>query len=326
MEDWVFRQKLSLPYEAKLVHAELRAREFYEKMDGNVFCSVGGLDSLTLLEFLRQRIDKNIEGVSVSCIEDKSIQDIHSKLDNFKILLPKKSKVEIIKKHGFPIISKLCAGKIETIQNPTEKNITYRKAIFTGITSNGNFSPRTKLPDKWLKLFGGNENNTYGTDYKQSNFKVSNKCCKYMKEDPCNEYAKSTGKSPYMGLMYLEGGQRAPALIKNGCNYYGKISRSCPFAIFTKAEILRLAIELKIKIPAAYGEIIKDGNGELCTSKTQRTGCSICGFGIQLEERPHRFDRLRKDNYLEWRFWMYEIGFGEVLSYIGVEWEDDVNV
>ena len=59
--------------------------------------------------------------------------------------------------------------------------------------------------------------------------------------------------------------------------------------------------------------------------------CSMCGFGIHIEKRPHRFDRLREDNPKEWEFWMYKcakdedgnaFGWGEVLDYIGVGWED----
>ena len=49
----------------------------------------------------------------------------------------------------------------------------------------------------------------------------------------------------------------------------------------------------------------------------------MCGFGIHIEERPHRFDRLREDNEKEWRFWMYDMGWGEVLDYIGIEWENE---
>lgn len=48
----------------------------------------------------------------------------------------------------------------------------------------------------------------------------------------------------------------------------------------------------------------KESDGHLYTSGEQRTGCSMCGFGIQLEKRPHRFDRLRERNYKEWDFWM----------------------
>ena len=53
------------------------------------------------------------------------------------------------------------------------------------------------------------------------------------------------------------------------------------------------------------------------------TGCSMCGFGIHMEGRPHRFDRLRENNPREWEFWMYQMGWGRVLDYIGVEWENE---
>lgn len=62
---------------------------------------------------------------------------------------------------------------------------------------------------------------------------------------------------------------------------------------------------LKTIIPEIYGEILQRDNGDLYTTKAQRTGCSMCGFGIHLEKRPHRFDKLRESNMAEWRFWMY---------------------
>jgi hypothetical protein len=49
----------------------------------------------------------------------------------------------------------------------------------------------------------------------------------------------------------------------------------------------------------------------------------MCGFGIHIERRPHRFDRLREDNYKEWKFWMYDMGWGKVLDYIGAKWENE---
>lgn len=51
-----------------------------------------------------------------------------------------------------------------------------------------------------------------------------------------------------------------------------------------------------------------------------------------MEKRPHRFDLLRERNPKEWEFWMYrcctdpntgeKYGWGRVLDYIGVEWEN----
>lgn len=316
MEIWEFKQKQSLPYEAKVTLAKLRAREFYDKLECNVFCSIGGLDSITLLFFLRRYVSKSIPGVSVSSLEDKSIQAIHSQLENMVILKPEKSKIEVIRELGYPVISKTIADKIEQLQNPTEKNATIRHAILTGETGKqGGYknSRFMKLPDKWQRLFVEQE----------APFKVSGKCCYYMKEKPCDRYSRETGQFVYMALMADEGGRREISLMKHGCNYYGKtVTRSCPFAIFNKDDLLRLALELEVPVPAIYGEIIKNGDGRFTTTKAKRTGCTMCGFGIHMEGRPHRFDRLRESDYKQWHFWMYNQGWGKVLTYIGVKWEE----
>lgn len=316
MEPYEFMQKQSLPYEAKITVAKLRAREFYEKLGGDVFCSVGGIDSITLLFFLRKYISKGIVGVSVSSLEDKSIQRVHSQLDNMTILKPEKSKTQVIKEFGYPIISKTTADKIEQIQNPNEKNATIRHAIITGETGKqGGYknSRFMRLSDKWQRLFV----------HQEAPFKVSGKCCYYMKEKPCDRYSKATGRFVYMALMASEHGRREINLIKHGCNYYGKtVTRSCPFAIFNKTDLLKLALELEVPIPAIYGEIVELPDGSLTTTKATRTGCTMCGFGIHMEKRPHRFDRLRESNPKEWQFWIYDQGWGKVLDYIGVEWDN----
>ena len=133
-----------------------------------------------------------------------------------------------------------------------------------------------------------------------------------------------------MGLMASEGGRREKALMMHGCNYISPgTKRSCPFAIFSRQDLLRLAIELEVPVPEIYGKIEQRNDGTLYTTKAQRTGCSMCGFGIQLEKRPHRFDALWQRDAKEWDFWMNKCctdesgnpyGWGHVLDYIGVEW------
>lgn len=332
-----FRAMQNLPYEVKIKKAELRAWEFYEKMsEMNHEChvSVGGLDSITLLLFLR-RIGIDVPAISCSSLEDKSIQEIHKQL-GVESIKPCKTKVEVLNDVGFPVISKKIAGRIDLLQHPTEKNQTVRHAIMTGeCGAQGHFAKnsRMKLPQRWLNLFGGMENERYGTNYRTAPFLVSNKCCYYLKEKPADDWAKDHNSYPYLGLMASEGGQREEALIEHGCNYYGKTTmRSAPFAPFLRQDILQLALDLNVPVPKIYGEIKRDANGILYTTKAQRTGCSMCGFGIHMETRPHRFDRLRESNPKEWEFWMYRCcidkvtgeryGWGKVLDYIGVEWED----
>lgn len=332
-----FTQMQNMPYEVKVRRAEIRAYEFYNEMEKrnlNCHVSVGGLDSITLLMFLR-KIGIDVPAVSVSSLEDKSIQRIHRQLGVISVS-PAKTKVQVLNELGFPVISKKIAGRIETLQNPTDKNTTVRHAIITGeCGAQGHFAKnsRMQLPKKWLNLFAGMANDQYGTEYKEAFFKVSNKCCEYMKEKPCRDWAKAHKSHPYLGLMASEGGQREEAIVEHGCNYYGKtVIRSAPFGTFLRQDILQLTLDLGAPVPEIYGTIERKPDGTLYTTKAQRTGCSMCGFGIHMEKRPHRFDQLRERNYKEWEFYMYrcvtdpetgeKFGWGKVLDYIGVPWED----
>lgn len=340
-----FNVKMQLPYEFKVRYATVRAREFVSECDKrglNYHVSVGGLDSITLLLFLRS-IGIDAPAISASLLEDKSIQAVHKQL-GVETLRPLKredgtywTKSAVMKEFGFPVLSKEIAGKIELLQNPTEKNKTVRHAIITGETgAYGGYqkNSRMKLAQKWLEKFGGYENETEGTHYQTPDFLVSSKCCYYLKERPCDLWAKEHNSVPFLGLMASEGGRRAKSLKINGCNYFGASTiRSAPFAIFNRQDILQLALDLNVPVPEIYGTIERDKDGKLCTTKAQRTGCSICGFGIHLEKRPHRFDLLRERNPKEWEFNMYhlckdesgnEYGWGHVLDYIGVPWKDEI--
>lgn len=189
------------PYEVKVRRSRLRAEEFMEQMrirDKTAHVSVGGLDSITLHVFLKS-IGINVPAVSVSSLEDKSIQRVHKAL-GVTILNPLKTKVEVLNEVGFPVISKRIAGKIALLQNPTENNKTVRHAIITGECGKlGHFqkNSRMKLPQKWLNLFGGYENENEGVMYYKPNFKVSNDCCYWLKEKPCDDWAKAHSSYPY---------------------------------------------------------------------------------------------------------------------------------
>lgn len=85
-------------------------------------------------------------------------------------------------------------------------------------------------------------------------------------------------------------------------------------------------------IPEIYGIIERKPDGTLHTTKAQRTGCSMCGFGIHIEKRPHRFDQLYERNPKEWEYLMFHLckdedgndyGWAKVLDYIGVGWKPE---
>ena len=339
-----FMVKEKMPYSFKVKYAKIRAREFAtecERRGLNYHVSVGGLDSITLLLFLRS-IHIDCPAISVSLLEDGSIQRIHKQL-GVECLRPavkgvdkngnehRWTKQEILQEFGFPVLSKEIAAKIELLQNPSEKNATVRHAIITGETGEyGGLQKdsRMKLSQKWLEKFGGYENENEGVHYQIPPFKVSSRCCYYLKEKPCDDWAKQHNSVPYLGLMASEGGRRAKSLRVNGCNYFGEtVIRSAPFAIFSRQDLLHLALDLNVPVPEIYGTIERKDDGTLYTTKAQRTGCSMCGFGIHMEKRPHRFDLLREHNPKAWDFWMNKCctdengkkyGWGRVLDYIGV--------
>lgn len=332
-------QYIALPYAAKVGLAETRILEWRDtcRRNGkNYHVSVGGLDSITLLFLVRKTLGDDVPAISISQLEDKSIQEIHKKIGVTRIA-PLKSKVAVLHDLGFPVVSKAKAAKIEHLQKVNSDKQTFIKAIMTGdMGEQGHFqhSDKIKLPEKWIKLFGGNYNEYRpDIDCKTAPFKVSAKCCYWMKELPADKWAKEHNSWPFLGLMQSEGGQRELGLVKNGCNYVGKsTARSCPFNYFTRQDLLQLALDLNVPVPKIYGEIVRDEDGTLRTTRAQRTGCSMCGFGIHIEKRPHRFDRLREDNPKEWEFWMKncctddetgeKYGWGRVLDWIGVEWEN----
>ena len=356
----MFSVKQKQSYEFKRKYAAVRAIQFVRECDLrnlDYHVSVGGLDSIVLYLFLHS-IGINVKGVSVSSLEDRSIREVHRALNIEALPSAKRAdgtrwtKAKILQEFGFPVLSKEIAAKIELLQNPSEKNKTVRHAIITGETGEyGGYqtNSRMKLSQIWLEKFGGYENENEGVNYGKPDFLVSSKCCYYLKEKPCDDWAKEHNSVPFLGLMASEGGRRAKALMLHGCNYFGESTiRSAPFAIFHRQDILRLALEMdewyrehreeygfgyvNSIIPEIYGEIEVDSKGRLYTTKAQRTGCDICGFGVHMEKRPHRFDLLRERNPKAWQYWMFEcctnaegnkFGWGKVLDYVGVPYEWD---
>lgn len=311
-----FRTKIQLPYEVKRAYAETRINEFIRecgKMNKGCIVSVGGLDSITLYCLIKE-MGYDIKGVSISSIEHPTVRAVH-KYYGIETVKPLKSKYHILKEFGYPLFSKAISVKMYTLQHPSDKNETYRHAILTGKTgktASVASSKMVKLSDKYIDLL---YNNPIPCN-------LSDRCCIYMKEKPMHNYCKENNVLPFLGLQATESQRRLVALSNNGCNYFnGDKSRSAPFAIFNKSDVVHLAYDLKVKIPEIYGEIVVE-NGEYKTTGCSRTGCDICGFGIQFEKtRPHRFDKLYLESPKKWDFWINIMQYGEIFRHIGFKYE-----
>lgn len=186
--------KQNVPYKVKRRMSEDRIRDFIQEAKSrgvNTHVSVGGIDSIVLGHLIREMGygEDEVPFISASSLEDASIQKVHKEMGCICVK-PLKSKVNILQEEGFPVLSKRIANKINTIANPTEENKTVRHAIITGeCGEQGHFATNSKmrLPLTYLKLFGGLDSEGAALGYKKpEGFKVSHKCCYYLKEAPCD--------------------------------------------------------------------------------------------------------------------------------------------
>ena len=103
----------ALPLWRKIQITQARIIEWYQHFNGQVYVSFsGGKDSTVLLDLAR-RIFPDIEAVFVNTgLEYPEIQKFVKTFDNVTILRPSMRFDEVIKKYGYPLISKETASVI----------------------------------------------------------------------------------------------------------------------------------------------------------------------------------------------------------------------
>lgn len=160
---------------------------------------------------------------------------------------------------------------------------------------------------------------------RDSDIPISHMCCDIMKKKPAKVYEKKTGNKPIVATMACESRLRKAAWQKSGCNAFdNKRPISQPMSFWAEQDILTYLSILNIPYASVYGDIVKDKNGKLHTTKRDRTGCVFCGFGCHLEKEPNRFQRLKRTHPKLWHYCMKPwseggLGMREVLEYIGVK-------
>ena len=320
-------QRKYLPYEGKLMLAKRRIMEWYDYWDGQVYVSFsGGLDSTVLLALVRMTLGSEIP--AVFCNTGLEFPEIIQFARSFQAygayeeIRPAMNFRQVILKEGYPLISKENASKIRKLRHGN-LSPRYRNYLLNG-DERGKFG---MLPKKWQK-------------YVKGPYDISEKCCLIMKEKPFNQYAKKTGRKPFVGITQDESFYRAHQYAKNGCNVYnGRMIKSQPLGPWTKQDVLRFAYEhmgekiipekgpaYKFSICPVYGEITKDAQGIYHLTGEQRTGCMFCGFGVTEEKEPNRFQRMQTAYPKQYEFCMKPtekggLGMRSVLEYLGVPYE-----
>lgn len=355
-QPWDLAQMQSLPLEAKIRMTQQRIRIWYEHWDGQVYVSFSGGKDSTVLKHIVDGMYSDVPAVFVNTgLEYPEIQkfakDIQSgKYDCFNsdvvIIRPEMRFDEVVKKYGYPVISKEVAHGVKYARKPGTKSGDYFLAKFNGEVKTADGKKSGFNMCKWKFLL-------------EADFSIASDCCAVMKKKPIKKYAKQTGRKCIMGTMASESRLRYQSWMKHGCNAFeANEPKSQPLSFWTEQDILHYIKEYNVPYASVYGEIVIDEKVDgdnilegqmnmidylgchtqedrLKTTGCDRTGCIFCMFGCHLEKEPNRFQRLKQTHPRQYEYcinggemvdgkWQPNkegLGLGKVLDFIGVPYE-----
>jgi 3'-phosphoadenosine 5'-phosphosulfate sulfotransferase (PAPS reductase)/FAD synthetase len=307
-------QRQSLPLEQKIILTKSRIEEWYREHNGDVYVSVSGKDSTVLLDIVRS-LYPDVLAVTVDTgLEHPENRKFLKQIDNIVWLKPEMSFKNVISTYGYPVISKMTARKLYTLQNPTDNNELTTTLYRTGVNSKGEYKASNRLPQKWNYLVNNEED-----------IKFSHKCCDIMKKNPLAKFERENKLKGYVGTMADEGIERRRSYLITGCNPYHGKGYSKPLSFWRTQDVLAYIYHNELQISAAYGEVKVDDNGCYFTTGESRTGCMFCLFGCHLEKEPNRIQRLELDYPAMYNYCIRDnedgnhgLGLGRVMELLGI--------
>lgn len=315
----------------KIQRTFAKVSEWYARWDYEVYVSFsGGKDSTVLADICARWckvigktlylvfVNTGLEYPEIQKFVKEYAQYLRNKYDIevvLEILRPKMRFDEVIKKYGYPIISKEISECVSQGRSALERGdgtYNYRLLKLQGKALDKEGKPSLFNKQKYEPLL-------------YTDFLCSNECCNVMKKRPAKQYAKQTGRKPITAQMAEESNLRTQQWLKNGCNGFDmKSPISNPMSFWTEQDVLQYIKQEKIPIASVYGDIVYaenpdqmriedlglDGYGteKLRTAGCGRTGCIFCAFGCHLEKEPSRFQRLKETHPRQYE---YCIGGGE---------------
>lgn len=314
------------PLELKVMKTQQRIREWVSEfgIDGVYVAFSGGKDSTVLLDIVRKMYPSIPAVFANTGNEFPEIVQFVRKQNNVVWAKPRKSFSELIKEDGYPVVSKKVSRMLKDLKNPTEKNQKIRSLYMSNYALNKHGGLRVKIvKDGKLSLV---KNNSFKLPNKykyliDSEFKISNKCCDYLKKYPMKDYEKLTGRKPLIGTQAEESKMRESAYLQVGCNNF-KGGKSQPLGFWTEQDILKYLYDNEIGIASVYGDIKIGEDGKYYTTGESRTGCCMCLFGCGLwkNDEDNRVLRMEKTHPKLHNHMINNLGFKEVLEYMNIKY------
>lgn len=282
------RELQALPLERKILITQTRIIEWYTRYEGKVYVSFsGGKDSTVLLTIARQCFP-DIEAVFVDTgLEYPEIRQFVKTFDNVTIIRPKMRFDEVIKKYGYPLISKEVSKKIQEYRSKPDG--------YTNLV----FNPHSEK----IKRYGSRYDLSKWIPLRDSDIPVSDKCCNVMKKSPAKSFEKESGKKCIVATLAEESNLRQSDWLMHGCNAFdAKRPMSKPMSFWTEQDVLEFIYRYGIKLAPPYGEITLTENGTYKTTGCDRTGCIFCAFGCHRDANPSRFQRLKETHPRQYEY------------------------
>lgn len=318
----LLKQRQSLDLESKVIMSKRRIMEWYNHFDGNVYVAFsGGKDSTVLLDLVWSLFPDVPAVHSNTGLELRDIKDFVRDVDKNGLtsivngrrvyrrgevvqVRPEKNFKRVIEEDGFALISKKQSKGLRVLkQGRTPETANMYDLFDKGVTSQGHEAPRWKVSEKWRHLV-------------DSDVKISEKCCDYLKKDPTKLYKKQTGRVEFTGMMAEEGGFRGSIV---ECNAFGNAQpKSAPMLFWTESDIWEYINTRKLRISKAYKWQLNEF-GERVPPE-HRTGCAFCMFGVHLEKGENRFQKLYRRDRRMWNTAINKLGLSKPLDLINVKY------
>ena len=318
-------QMQSLPLDIKIRMTKERIQQWYEYWDGQVYISFSGGKDSTVLKHIADSMYDDIPSVFINTgLEYPEIQKFAMSQKNVVTARPEMRFDEVIKKYGYPVVSKEVAQTVwEAKKNVQTGKYIYRIKKLNGqlLDKNGKYSSYN-IP-KWKFLL-------------DAPYDISHKCCDVMKKRPAKTYERKTGRKAIIGTLASESTLRKTQWVRYGCNAFEtKRPTSQPLSFWTEQDILHYIKQFDVPYCSVYGDIVPVDEGTLLkTTGCDRTGCIFCMFGCHLEKEPNRFQRLKETHPRQYEYcigggemvdgkWQPSkegLGIGKVLDYINVKY------